>query len=158
MKLWDHKKSVDAVIMINESQIYSPQYHTDFASCFACDVMETISPTYCPISTALKRPAQTFTFSGKERDAESGLNYFGARYYNSNLSIWLSVDPMTDYYPDYSPKVNLVTNKNFIKKGINTTHVMLINITVVSGRFLKWKNGKLQRIGTAYKDLKIFKK
>ena len=97
-------------MMINESQIYSPQYHTDFASCFACDVMETISPTYCPISTALKRPAQTFTFSGKERDAESGLNYFGARYYNSDLSIWISVDPMVDKYPNLSPYTYCANN------------------------------------------------
>jgi len=44
-----------------------------------------------------------YTFSGKERDAESGLNYFGARYYNSDLSIWISVDPMVDKYPSTSP-------------------------------------------------------
>ena len=47
--------------------------------------------------------APHYTFSGKERDAESGLNYFGARYYNSDLSIWLSVDPMVDKYPNLSP-------------------------------------------------------
>lgn len=35
-----------------------------------------------------------FKFTGKERDAETGFGYFGARYYNSDLSIWLSVDPM----------------------------------------------------------------
>ena len=44
-----------------------------------------------------------YTFSGKERDAESGLNYFGARYYNSDLSIWISVDPLADKYPNLSP-------------------------------------------------------
>ena len=44
-----------------------------------------------------------YTFSGKERDAESGLNYFGARYYNSDLSIWISVDPLADKYPKLSP-------------------------------------------------------
>jgi RHS repeat-associated protein len=35
-----------------------------------------------------------FTFSGKELDTETGYNYFGARYYNADISIWLSVDPM----------------------------------------------------------------
>ena len=44
-----------------------------------------------------------YTFSGKERDEETGYSYFGARYYNSNLSIWLSVDPMSDKYPGVSP-------------------------------------------------------
>ena len=44
-----------------------------------------------------------YTFSGKERDEETGYSYFGARYYNSDLSIWLSVDPMADKYPSLSP-------------------------------------------------------
>jgi RHS repeat-associated protein len=33
-------------------------------------------------------------FSGKERDAESGLDYFGARYYDHTLYRFLSVDPV----------------------------------------------------------------
>ena len=44
-----------------------------------------------------------YTFSGKERDEETGFSYFGARYYQPNLSIWLSVDPMADKYPGLSP-------------------------------------------------------
>ena len=46
---------------------------------------------------------ETYTFSAKERDSETGLSYFGARYYSSDLSIWLSVDPMSDKYPSTSP-------------------------------------------------------
>ncbi len=37
-----------------------------------------------------------YTFSGKEKDAETGYGYFGDRYYDSGLSIWLSVDSMSD--------------------------------------------------------------
>ena len=44
-----------------------------------------------------------YTFSGKEKDAETGYGYFGARYNDSGLSIWLSVDPMSDKYPSMSP-------------------------------------------------------
>ena len=43
-----------------------------------------------------------FTFSAKERDEETGYSYFGARYYDSELSIFLSVDPMSDKYPHIS--------------------------------------------------------
>ena len=43
-----------------------------------------------------------YTFSGKERDGETGYSYFGARYYNSDISIWLSVDPLSDKYPHQS--------------------------------------------------------
>ncbi len=31
-------------------------------------------------------------YTGKERDAESGLDYFGARYYSSNMGRWMSPD------------------------------------------------------------------
>ena len=55
-------------------------------------------------------PRWTFTFSAKERDSETGLSYFGARYYSSDLSIWLSVDPMSDKYPSLSPYVYCANN------------------------------------------------
>ena len=41
----------------------------------------------------------TYTFSAKERDSETGLSYFGSRYYSSDLSIWLSVDPQAAKFP-----------------------------------------------------------
>ena len=45
-----------------------------------------------------------FTFTGKERDPETGYSHFGARYYDSDLSgLFLSVDPMSDKYPSISP-------------------------------------------------------
>ena len=44
----------------------------------------------------------TFTFSAKERDPETGCSYFGSRYYSSDLSVWLSVDPMSAKYPHQS--------------------------------------------------------
>ena len=50
------------------------------------------------------------SFSAKERDAETGLSYFGARYYSSDLSIWLSVDPMSGKYPSLSPYVYCANN------------------------------------------------
>jgi RHS repeat-associated protein len=48
-------------------------------------------------------PYQTpYKFSGKEKDEESGYSYFGARYYDADLSVWLSVDPMAGKYPELS--------------------------------------------------------
>ena len=54
--------------------------------------------------------AARFTFSAKEKDKETGFSYFGSRYYNSDLSIWLSVDPMSDKYPSMSPYVYCANN------------------------------------------------
>ena len=46
----------------------------------------------------------TPSFTGKERDSETGFSYFGARYYDSDiLTSWLSVDPLSDKYPGLSP-------------------------------------------------------
>ena len=52
----------------------------------------------------------TYTFSAKERDSETGLSYFGSRYYSSDLSIWLSVDPQASKYPSLSPYVYCADN------------------------------------------------
>ena len=48
-------------------------------------------------------PVFNSSSSGKEKDSETGYYYFGARYYNPDLSLWLSVDPMSDKYPSLSP-------------------------------------------------------
>ena len=39
-----------------------------------------------------------FKFNGKELDEESGLYYYGARYYDPKLSIWASVDPLAEKF------------------------------------------------------------
>jgi len=52
----------------------------------------------------------SYTFSAKERDSETGLSYFGSRYYSSDLGIWLSVDPMSDKYPSLSPYTYCANN------------------------------------------------
>ena len=39
---------------------------------------------------------QPLRFTGKERDAETGLDYFGARYYGSKIGRFTTVDPYLD--------------------------------------------------------------
>ncbi|MCT2406419.1 hypothetical protein NZD88_02475 [Chryseobacterium antibioticum] len=40
-----------------------------------------------------------YKFNAKELDSETGLYYYGARYYNPRLSIWYGVDPLAVYNP-----------------------------------------------------------
>jgi len=39
-----------------------------------------------------------FLFNAKELDEETGLYYYGARYYDPRVSVWLGVDPMWEKY------------------------------------------------------------
>ncbi len=51
-----------------------------------------------------------FLFNGKELDEETGLYYYGARYYNPRVSLWYGVDPLFDKYPAYSPYCYTMNN------------------------------------------------
>ena len=55
-----------------------------------------------PFGTEISPPVieDHYRFTGRERDTESGLDYFGARYYASSMGRWMS--------PDWSEKVEAV--------------------------------------------------
>ena len=44
-----------------------------------------------------------YRFTAKELDEETGLYYFGARYYDPRTSVWQSVDPILGEYLDGQP-------------------------------------------------------
>jgi RHS repeat-associated protein len=95
-------------------------YHSDHlgSSAFITDVNGEVLQhlQYLPfgetyIDQRHSSPYQTpYKFSGKEKDEESGYSYFGARYYDADLSVWLSVDPMAGKYPSLSPYLYVGNN------------------------------------------------
>ena len=44
-----------------------------------------------------------YKYVGKERDEETGLYYYGARYYAAWIARFVSVDPLQHKYPHYTP-------------------------------------------------------
>ena len=46
-----------------------------------------------------------YLFNAKEFDEETGLYYYGARYYDPRLSLWMSTDPSKEKYPNISAYV-----------------------------------------------------
>ena len=81
-------------------------FATDTCRPTACISLAQPPAVPCPLSPA----PWMFTFSAKEKDSETGLSYFGSRYYSSDLSIWLSVDPQASKYPSLSPYVYCANN------------------------------------------------
>ena len=77
--------------------------HNFFSAAHSAMPLPTVN---CQLSTV----NWIHTFSAKEKDAETGYSYFGSRYYSSDLSIWLSVDPMSDKYPSLSPYTYCANN------------------------------------------------
>jgi RHS repeat-associated protein len=71
-----------------------------FESAGVGDIASTATPTFpktftsLPFGDGLSSVGTDPThFTGKERDTESGLDYFGARYYGSSMGRWMSPDP-----------------------------------------------------------------
>ena len=90
----------------------------------------------------------TFSCTGKERDEETGYEYFGARYYDSDLSgLFLSVDPMADKYLNLSPyaycawnPVKLVDQKGreiWIIGSDGNSYQLYITIKIITTLFTK---------------------
>ena len=43
-----------------------------------------------------------YLFNAKEFDEETGMYYYGARYYDPRISLWMSTDPKQESYPNLS--------------------------------------------------------
>ncbi len=53
---------------------------------------------------------ERFKFTEKERDKETDLDYFGARYYDSGIGRWTTTDPLADKYYGWSPYAYTLCN------------------------------------------------
>lgn len=87
-----------------------------------------------------------YLFNAKEKDVETGLYYYGARYYNPETSIWQSVDPMAEKYAVLSPYNYTLNNPvklidpdgnepiiNRVQNSINTSYKNFVQKIEPSG-------------------------
>jgi RHS repeat-associated protein len=111
------KASFEHTLQFLEKSIHQSEpnwyiYHSDHlgSSSFLTDASgdPTQHLQYMPFGETFVEQRSTtsyytpYTFSAKERDLETGYSYFGVRYYSSDISVWLSVDPFADKYPSMS--------------------------------------------------------
>ena len=65
-----------------------------------------------------------YLFNAKEFDEETGLYYYGARYYEPRISLWINVDPLAEKYPALSGFCFVGNNRpdvQFDKHGVHTS-------------------------------------
>ena len=72
-----------------------------------------------------------YLFSSKELDQETGLYYYGARYYDPRTSVWQSADPILGKYLDGSPSNGVFDSKNMSLYAY--THNNPVNLTDPNG-------------------------
>ncbi len=92
--------------------------------------------------------------TAKELDNETSYTYFGARYYDSELSGWLSVDPMSDKYPSLSPYCYSADNPVILK---DPNGMDWYDCTDENGNYSQcWRAGNAATIdvnGVTYKNI-----
>ena len=94
----------------------------------------------------------TISFTGKERDEETGYSYFGARYYDDDLLTGrLNVDPMADKYPSMSPYNYCAWNPVKLVDLDGNEIWIVINSDIHNAPRVKWtRNGLFNEDGTRY--------
>jgi RHS repeat-associated protein len=66
--------------------------------------------SYCAMNGSIEVSMKRYRFCGKERDEETGLYYFGARFYAPWMCRFTAVDPMAHKYPHHSNYVYCANN------------------------------------------------
>ena len=97
------------VFFYHSDHLGSTSYITDLqgnATQFVCDkpygeaLVDEHNTTY----------EQPWKFNGKELDAETGLYYYGARYYEASLTAWYGPDKLAEDYPSIGSYVYCAAN------------------------------------------------
>jgi RHS repeat-associated protein len=84
-------------------------------------------------------------------DEETGLYYYGARYYDPKTSVWESVDALAEKYADVSP-YSYCANNPLSNKEVNGDYFVGTDgrpVTVTTGR-----DGSIRLSGNASADLR----
>ncbi len=83
--LTDHLGSVD-VVMDDQGKVVERADYLPYGD----DRLRTTSPSISPSTS----PSTDYKFTGKELDGETGLMYYGARYYDPAVGRFISFDPL----------------------------------------------------------------
>ena len=95
---WYLKNHLGSTMLVYGTQPYNDKY-----SSYADGVKAAYDYRAFGEQVSLAEPTDKVTenFTGKEKDDETELNYFGARYLDPMLGLWISVDPKRQFASPY---------------------------------------------------------
>ena len=67
-----------------------------------------------------------YLFNAKEFDEETGLYYYGARYYEPRLSLWMSIDPLSLDYPNMTTYA-YCSNNPIMATDVDGERILFVN-------------------------------
>ncbi len=109
----------------------------------------------CISSRGFSSAAYRYGFNGKEKETDGTAdNYdFGARIYDGRLGRWLSVDPLFEKYPSFSP-YQYCTNNGLIYTDINGMEIWISFYgSVMEERPDPADPSKIQRVENPYGEI-----
>jgi RHS repeat-associated protein len=108
---------------------------------------------YFPYGQGPQPGTNHYLFTGKERDQESGNDYFGARYYASTMGRWMSPDPsnlgVDIYMPQTWNRYNYAVNNPLTIKDANGLWPFYIHNEIINESFPGMSKQDLQGLKSA---------
>jgi len=92
-----------------------------------------------------------YRYNGKEKDNESGLYNYGARYYGAWTCRFISVDPLADKYAQLTP-YNYAGNKPINSLDIDGMQSPTENTTISSGNAGPPSDSNFERVANAFME------
>ena len=133
---WYLKNHLGSTMLVYSTAAYDDSYFSNFEGGVKAaydyrafgEQIDLVSPSSGKV---------TENFTGKEKDDETQLNYFGARYLDPMLGLWTSVDPMRQFaspylYAGYGMNpVNVIDpDGNFLMMGEGQSEEFHDNVTI----------------------------
>ncbi len=98
---WYLKNHLGSTMLVYGTQADANPAHSDIGTPLAAYDYRAFGEQVNLVSSNNGVDKVTENFTGKELDDEIALNYFGARYLDPMLALWISVDPKRQYYNSY---------------------------------------------------------
>ncbi|MBD3636316.1 MAG: RHS repeat-associated core domain-containing protein [Crocinitomicaceae bacterium] len=139
----------------NTRVVYTPEVR----ACGSVDITLEYAGDYYPYGKILREyangPTERYLTTQHERDEETGLDYRGARFYDSDVARFLSLDPLAAEYPGWSnynyvlgnPVILVDSDGKKVKPmSKEALQIILLSVSPAESEYIKLdKNGYIDK-------------